>query len=215
MRYSRIRKKKRQRGYARLFMIGLILFAIIYVVSAGAIGKFLSNKIAPKLKGMGEAQEEDVQSEEDKMQDSMANGPDTAKISHKKESGNVKKISETIRVAPLTIYTIQMAAFSAEENAKEFVREIQELGAGGYIVNDKFFRVIAVGYLDENDTNKVREQLKDDNIECEIYRISCPGANMQVTASAEKIQGIKDAYSLWEAKLRELEDIIKRLITKI
>jgi hypothetical protein len=60
---------------------------------------------------------------------------------------------------------------------------------------------------------KVRQQLKDEGIESQIYSITCPGANMEITASADKVDSIKSAFSLWTDKVKSLEGIIRDLDT--
>src|SRR5690606_20564826 len=81
---------------------------------------------------------------------------------HESDNKEIKKITETIKVEPLTIYTIQLAAFSTEENAREFAVAIKDRGGGGYIIEDKYFRVLAVGYIGEDDINKVKTQLEEE-----------------------------------------------------
>lgn len=140
MRYSRIRRKKRQRNYTRFFLIGLTLFAIIYIVSAGAIGKKLSSIIAPRLSLKEEKSAKDDDNEDDgKSKESNPDRADGEKADEGQSSGKeIEKISETVEVAPLTIFTIQLGAFATEENAKELAQEVRERGAGGYIIKDEF-----------------------------------------------------------------------------
>src|SRR5699024_9062031 len=127
-------KKKKQRNFARFFVIGLIIFIIIYVTSAGAIGKYISNIIAPKLGISDDTKEDEL--------DTNPNQNEDKDIEDKKDNdGEVKKISESIEVSPLSISAIQMGAFSTKDNANERVKEIQNGGGGGYIVEDNFFRV--------------------------------------------------------------------------
>lgn len=211
MRYSRVRRKRRQRNYARIFIIGLLLFIVLYVVSAGAIGKYLSGIIASRLGDMDEDSGLDGMDKDEIVEPKEnADGSKT----HELDNKEIKKITETIKVEPLTIYTIQLAAFSTEENAREFAVAIKDRGGGGYIIEDKYFRVLAVGYIGEDDINKVKTQLEEENIKCEIYKISCPGANMQVTASKEKVEGVNAAFSLWQTKLKDLEDVVKDVDSK-
>ena len=211
MRYSRVRRKRRQRNYARIFIIGLLLFIVLYVVSAGAIGKYLSGIIASRLGDMDEDSGLDGMDKDEIVEPKEnADGSKT----HESDNKEIKKITETIKVEPLTIYTIQLAAFSTEENAREFAVAIKDRGGGGYIIEDKYFRVLAVGYIGEDDINKVKTQLEEENIKCEIYKISCPGANMQVTASKEKVEGVNAAFSLWQTKLKDLEDVVKDVDSK-
>lgn len=207
MRYSRIRRKRRQRNYARFLLIGIVLFVAVYIISAGAIGKRLSDIIAPRLSAR---EDESKDSEVEKDMESQQTD-EKEKDEKEPDEKKVKKISETIKVEPLSIFAIQMGAFSTEENANELAEEIQTRSGGGYIIKDEYYRVLAVGYMAEGDTNKVKEQLKEQNIESQVYRISCPGANMQVTASAEKIEGVKSAYSLWRAQIEDMENIVKDL----
>ena len=176
-----------------------------------AIGKYLSGIIASRLGDMDEDSGLDGMDKDEIVEPKEnADGSKT----HESDNKEIKKITETIKVEPLTIYTIQLAAFSTEENAREFAVVIKDRGGGGYIIEDKYFRVLAVGYIGEDDINKVKTQLEEENIKCEIYKISCPGANMQVTASKEKVEGVNAAFSLWQTKLKDLEDVVKDVDSK-
>src|SRR5690606_15809638 len=131
MRYSRISKRRRQRNHARIAVLGLVLFIIIYVVSAGAIGKYLSGIIAPKLGGMDEDKENVSLGEKLKDDDNNIGTDNNGSKTNKSGDKEIKKITKNIEIAPFTIYTIQMAAFSTEANAQEFASTIQSRGGAG------------------------------------------------------------------------------------
>ncbi|NMA94932.1 MAG: SPOR domain-containing protein [Clostridiales bacterium] len=212
MRYSRVRRKKKQRNYARLFLLLIIVFAAIYFGSATAIGKRLSSFIAPRLKLdnlFGDLKKEDEI--EDEQKDDIKK-PDV--VEDRGSEGDIEKVTENIKVEPISIYAIQLGAFSTKENAQILSDDIKARGAAGYILEDKYFRVLAVGYVDELDAQKVEDQLKDQDIVSQMYKISVPGVNMKVTASKEKLEDIESAYANWGKCIEGIEAIIKDLDSK-
>ena len=55
-----------------------------------------------------------------------------------------------------------------KKNARAAAAELQNKGSAGFIQNDKYFRLLAVGFVSEDDAQKVRQQLKDEGIESQI-----------------------------------------------
>jgi hypothetical protein len=204
MRYTRFKRKRTNKRYAAFFLISLLIIAIIYIASVGTIGKFISGIISPILASFdkGEANMTDEQGESDE--------PSLA-IPDNNVAENAIKITDTIETSPMSICAIQMGAFTDETNAISFGDMIKSKGAAGYVMEDNFYRVLAMGYLAEEDARIVREQLKDDGIESHIYKISAPGVKMQISATEANVNAIKDAFATWEEKFKGMEDVIFKL----
>jgi hypothetical protein len=195
----------RQR-YTSVIFVGLLLFLVIYIGSAGAAGNFISRIITSFLGSSNDvAQNENGRSPQP---------PDT-KLTVPDEANKVptEKVTEQLNIPPFNLYTIQLAAFTNGENAQFAARELQSKGGAGYILNDEYFRLLATGFAAETDAQKVKQQLKDEGIESQIYTICSPGVNMEITASADKVSSIKSAFSLWLDKTKALEDVVKKLDT--
>jgi len=200
MRYSRVRKSYTRKRYATFILVVLLGFAVVYIAFAGTLGKFVSNLILPLIGS------ED--SNTDKNDDNpVLTIPDPTE----EPSTDTSKVTETLKANALTMYAIQMNAFSDKDNADAYASELKEKGGAGYILNDGFYRVIAIGFKSEEDAKQVKEELKADGIESHVYKIATAGANMNITATKDNVNAIKSAFEQWEDKFGSLEDIIINL----
>ena len=204
MRYSRFKRKRSNQRYAVFFLITLLIIAVIYIASAGTIGKFISGIISPILASFDKGEGNETP-EPDGLDE-----PDLA-IPDNNPAEDAVKITDTIETSPVSLCAIQMGAFTDEANAVSYGDEIKSKGAAGYVIEDTFYRVLAMGYMSEADARTVRDQLKSDGIESHIFKISAPGVKMQISATEANVNAIKDAFATWEDKFREMETIIFKL----
>jgi hypothetical protein len=207
MRYSRFKRRRTQQRYALIVIVGILVFLSLYILSAGAAGNFISRVISPLFGGV------DKEAKDDNNKDSTSSSDTNLTVDEEDEEDLKNKATDQLKIEPFNFYTIQMEAFTSQDNAQVAAKALQSRGGAGYMVEDKYFRVLAMGFILESDAQEVKDQLKDDGVESLIYSISCPGANMEITASPEKIDGIKSAFSLWMDKLQILEDVIVKLDT--
>lgn len=199
MRYSRLRKNQARKRYATFILIVILGLGLIYVVSAGTLGKYVSNLILPIINGESQAGKQEAD-----LDDPLLTPPnDTEELTE-----DTSKVNDTLKANALSLYTIQMGAFTEEENAKAFSGELKARGGAGYIYNDGFYRVMAIGFQSEEDANKVKDELIANDMEASIYKLVTSGADMQITATEENVDIVRSAYEIWEEKYRMLEQII-------
>lgn len=213
MRYSRLKRRKRRR-YTWIVFLGLLLFLVVYIGSASAAGNFISRLVTSFLSNFSSANsgKEDASIGEPDTRLTVPDKADTAP-NESLDKGNIQKVTEQLDIAPFNLYTIQLGAFSSKENAEMAARELRAKGGAGYILNDKYFRLLAMGYVSEGDAQKVKQQLQKEGIESQIYLISAPGVKLEITAVADKVNSIKSAFSIWIDKVKALEDVVKKLDT--
>ncbi len=204
MRYSRFRRKRTKQRYAAFLLIAVLLLGGIYVVVAGTAGRFISNLVSPILASFDRTGDRDKTPRPDEDDEPALTLPD-------KPRENSVKVTDTIQAVPLKMRAIQMGAFTEEQNAKDFGLELQGRGGAGYVIHDTHYRVMAMGFVSEEDAKTVRAQLKEDGIESALYEISAPGANMQITATEANVTAIKGAYAVWEESFVAMETIIRDL----
>lgn len=202
MRYSRVRKNQTRKRYATFILVVLLGFGLIYVITAGTLGKFVSNLILPILSGEQSSEGQDIDTD-----DPILTLPDDTNES----AADTAKTTDTLKAKSITLYGIQMGAFTDEENAKAFSQELKTRGGAGYIFNDGFYRVMAIGFQSEEDAIQVKEELKTDEIESHVYKLTTAGADMEITAKEENIREIRSAFEIWEEKYRTIEEIIVSL----
>lgn len=104
-----------------------------------------------------------------------------------------------------------MGAFNNKENALFIANELKKKGAAGYVLEDQFSRVLAIIFQSQDDTRAVIEQLKAQSVDSQIYELKCPGVDMEITASSEKVEGIKSSYAMVMDNFGLMESIIKDL----
>ena len=176
MRYSRLRKNQARKRYATFILIVILGLGLIYVVSAGTLGKYVSNLILPIINGESQSGKQEAD-----LDDPLLTPPnDTEELTE-----DTSKVNDTLKANALSLYTIQMGAFTEEENAKAFSGELKARGGAGYIYNDGFYRVMAIGFQSEEDANKVKDELIANDMEASIYKLVTSGADMQITATEE------------------------------
>lgn len=213
MRYSRLKRQKGQKRYITGVMALLLIFGGLYIASTAAAGNFISKLLSPVLNSIGGIQDELNPSDTaDNSEDLDLTVPSDFTDGEQQNNDNLTtKITEKVKIMPLTMSAIQIGAFSNKENADISASELQSKGGAGYIIDDNFFRVIAMGFLDSADASIVKTQLEQEGIECRLYNISYPGADMQITASEKNVEEIKQNFLFWYNQYNEIEEVIKDL----
>ena len=116
MRYSRLRKRRRKKRTARLFLIALLILGILYIVSAGKLGKLVSRLAAPIINQKDNSGGSDRVSKAEP----ILTVPEDKVDSKGGKKQDTTKVTESIKANPLSMFTIQMSAFTDEKNANEF-----------------------------------------------------------------------------------------------
>lgn len=211
MRYSRIRRARNQKRYAIVLLIIFLVLGGMYFIMAGTIGKAISNLISPILESKGNSRQKEQDSHTDK--DIGLDQQDTELTLPNGEEENAKgtRITETIKIEAMNFFGIQLGAFNNKENALSIANQLKDKGAAGYVLDDQFSRVIAMIFRSQGDASAVMEQLKAQSVESQMYELKCPGIDMEITASSEKIEGVKSSYALIEENFGLMESVIKDL----
>lgn len=199
MRYSRIKKNQSKKRYASLLLVILLGLIILYIAFAGTLGKFVSNWISPLFRG-----ENETEVPGNNLDDPILTLPEGTPNS----VSDLEKINDSLKLNALTMYTVQIGAFSDENNAKSCANELKTMGGAGYILHDDFYRVMAVGFQSEGDSKKVKSQLETSGVESHIYKLATAGADMNITATKENVAAIRSAYEIWEEQYLSLEQLI-------
>ena len=211
MRYSRVKRARNQRRYAFIVIILFLILGGIYFFTAGTMGKYISNFITPILKSKQQPDElvrdESIGQDEDLADQEM----ELTLPNEYAQDDKATRITETIKVDAMSFLGIQIGAFNSKENAQSIANQLQSKGGAGYVLEDQYFRVIAMIFLKESDARAVIEQLKNQSVESQLYEIKCPGVDMDITASSEKIEGIKSTFSLLQEEFQVMELIIRDL----
>jgi len=135
-------------------------------------------------------------------------GADNHDVVDEAKEEEASKITENLDIKGISIYGIQMGAFKDKKNAEVLAQEIRDKGGAGFIIEDgTYYRVLASGYRDESDAQKVKEQLMEDKIDSRIFPIEVQGISLEITASEEKVRGIKEAFLKWMDSVDTIGDL--------
>lgn len=184
-------------GAGRTLMGLLMVAALVYVVSASAVGTWLAeNLMAPAFEALAALENkpqaappaEDSSGEADVQQVSL--------------STDRSSVSVELSLPALDCYALQMGVFSTLENAQAQAEAIQSQGAGGYIHADGGrYRVLAAGYSQESQAKEVKDRLLEEGLDCTLYHITSPGATFRVSAQQSQIDQVGSGFSaLYDAQ---------------
>jgi len=205
MRYTRFKKKKSQKKYVIVLAMAALLFAIVYFGLAGLIGSFISGLLNNFISDVYPPEQQDTQDPLEEQPPERIEPTET----DQEQIGNV--ITDRIEIEALMLSAIQIGAFASRENAEELALQSQITGSAGFILFDQFYRVVTAAYADSTDAETSKSALDTQGFESRIYPISYPGASIEVTATFEKVQSIKDAFTI----LNDGKDAIAQIINEI
>ncbi|MGI6706500.1 MAG: SPOR domain-containing protein [Clostridia bacterium] len=199
MRYSRIRKKRTTSRYTTLFLLIVLIGTIFYFSTANMMGNWVAKNIVSPLLNRISNGDKSFEGKE---------GADDQDIVDEANEKEATKITENLDIKGISIYGIQMGAFKDKNNAEALAKEIQDKGGAGFIIQDgTYYRVLASGYKDESDALKVKGQLSEDKIDSRIFPIEVQGISLEITASEEKVRGIKEAFLKWRDSVDKVGNI--------
>lgn len=148
MRYSRMREttppEEKSGKPMGLIVFLLIAGAVVYLVSAGKAGNFLSEKV---IQPIANYFSEDTPRDEADAQGSSGTSAQTASITF----------------PSIELYLLQVGVYSEEENAKKAATEIAAIGGAGYFYEDEGnYRVLISGYSAKSDAEDVHDRLEQE-----------------------------------------------------
>jgi hypothetical protein len=85
------------------------------------------------------------------------------------------------------------------------------IGGAGFILFDQFYRVIIAAYSDSQGAENAQQVLDAQGFESRMYPISYPGASIEITASTEKVQDVKEAFTILNDGRDEVAQIANEL----
>lgn len=210
MRYSRMTTPppRRKRKYANVILVIIILGIAVYLISAGAAGKWLAENIIDPVFNNG----------------STNAGTPTGTISGASPapsvSGNVispvtlpaatgTRAQQNVTAAELSLFTLQTGAFSDESNAKTAASDIIARGGAGYIAYDgDLYRVLLAGYLSQTDADDVKTRLEGEGIAAKVYNIKSGALSFSIEAEQSQIDAIKACFDVVPQAAQTLQQIV-------
>ncbi len=203
MRYSRMPPKKhgiRSKRAPAIIASVLVLGAVsVYLIGANAVADFFSENVVQPVAALftGETAEEPATSPT--QSEDPAASPTPVDDLH----------TQTLGVAPVTIYALQTGVFEQQENAESMALDAKNKGGAGYILEDEGMRVLLAAYETEQEANTVKQNLESSQeMQTALYEISSRELEFIVEGTSEEISAMQKAISDFETLHGDMYDLI-------
>jgi len=209
MRYGRSlpRRQPPKKNWRSTLIIAAVLLGITaYFVGAGAAGGWLAEKVINPVfnSGVGSA----ATSSPTASPEMGASAPATAAAAQSPTVSGAHS-EEQITAQSVTLYALQIGAFSDESNAKRIAQEIKQRGGAGFISYDgSLYRVLLAGYTSENDAKSVKADLEEQNISTTIFKLDSGALEFKIGAEKQQIEAVKACFGIVPTIVSELQQII-------
>lgn len=197
-----IRTKRRHAGRptpAQAAALLAFVLLVAYLAAATSVGNFIAESIvAPIFTALGSAQSE-ASEEKGSVQVGLALDPAAPEATAQAE----------LSTEGFHCYALQLGAFSNEENAESFAREVQGRPQGGRVYQDgDLFRVFSGIFLTKEEARAEKERLLlSAGIDSSIYEFNIPALSLRVTASASQLDAVLKGFSVLSGLCTELAEL--------
>jgi hypothetical protein len=120
------------------------------------------------------------------------------------------------KISPYSIFAVTLYQGTVKSSALEHSVTIKKTNGAGYVwEDDGTFYVIASAYKEENDANKVKENLTNSNYNVEVLKISIDEIAISKNYTNEELNSLLSAGNLFKETFKSLYDISISLDTEI
>ncbi len=203
MEYRRRKSRRRSQpastgGTAKAILALAVIAAIVYVVSASAVGAWVAEKvIAPAFAAFDSL-----------VQGSAPAAPAGIETKAPVQQGGVsaaQAVTGDVQIPAMECFALQMGVFSTRENAQTEAENLRQRGAGGYVLEDAGkYRVLAAAYAGQESLKQVREQLKAEGMDSASYVFSAPNNTLRVTATQEQLDEVAAGFEALSVLLNDM-----------
>ncbi len=203
MRYSRMaspppRKKSR---YANWIIAVVILGIAAYFIGAGAAGGWLAKNVIEPVFGKGSPKTGTPEAS------ASVSPVGTQGAAQPPEESD--RVEETISADEISLYTLQVGAFSDESHANSSAQTIAAMGGAGYIAYDgELYRVLLAGYLDENDAKDVQTTLESQSVSSTVFNLKSGTLEFKIGATPKQAEAIKACFAAVPGATQTLQQIV-------
>ena len=164
MRQNRIKTRKNN-NTRYLVIIALLVALPLLAVSIGYFGT--KHFLVPRYFGKEDNDVNKKIADKNVSDQPQENGRDTTVDYNNKETEQTSKKESTekksysFEVPALSIYNIQVGSFDSKEHAQNQIKELNDRGFGGYIVESDRYRVMVMSFTDRSSADQYKNDIKD------------------------------------------------------
>jgi hypothetical protein len=207
MRYGRSlsrRQPPKNSRHSTLIIVAVLLGITAYFVGAGAAGGWLAENVINPVFNSGVA----ATSSPTATPEMNASAPASATAAQSPAVSGTHS-EEQITAQSVTLYALQVGAFSDENNAKKIAQDVKQRGGAGFISYDgSLYRVLLAGYTSENDAKSVKADLENQNISTTIFKLDSGALEFRIGAEKQQIEAVKACFGIVPTIVSELQQII-------
>lgn len=133
-------------------------------------------------------------------------GEPSAPVSSQKDTAT--RVTEELSFEGIDLACVSFGTFETAQEARVEAARFTARGAAGYILEDGGFSVLAAGYEDAQDAQRVADSLSEsEDIPCAVCREEASGVRLRITATQEQIQAITGADAALRRHARDLREL--------
>ena len=120
------------------------------------------------------------------------------------------------KISGFNIYAVSTAKTTNKENVQTLSKENQNKNGAGYVYEkDGLFYILASAYESENDAIKVCENLKNQDIECEIIVITVDDIKLDLSLSGQEKVAFNNCFTIFKSCYQKLYDLSVSIDTSV
>ena len=184
------RRTRRGMGAAGWIAALAVLGVIVYVALAMGAGSWLHGALFAR---------EDVQ--ENEISDVETSPAPTLDV-----GGD---ITETVAFPAMENWLLSCGTFENEQQAQTAAATYRTRGGAGFVLEgEDGYSVLLAAYDSAAACENVAQNLKSqEDIDAQTQQMTIDGVELRLTASARRIDGVRDAFSIWQQTVQRLSDL--------
>ena len=119
------------------------------------------------------------------------------------------EITETVAFPAIEMYALGVEGFADEQEAEYNASLYAARGGAGFVLEEGGeYAVLLAAYDSLEAAQNVAQNLQDEeNVPAAVRTLAADGVELKITAQASRIDGIRDAFSIWQQTVQMLGDL--------
>ncbi|MGN1249704.1 MAG: hypothetical protein ACI4XW_06455 [Candidatus Spyradocola sp.] len=184
------RRRRRGMGAAGWIAALAVLGVVVYVALAMGAGSWLHGALFAR---------EDLQENE-------ISDVETSPAPTLDASGD---ITETVAFPAMEAWLLSCGTFETGQQAQSIAATYRTRGGAGFVLEgEDGYSVLLAAYDSAAACENVAQNLKaQEDIDAQVQPLTIDGVELRLTASARRIDGVRDAFSIWQQTVQRLSDL--------
>ena len=118
-------------------------------------------------------------------------------------------ITETVAFPAMENWLLSCGTFENEQQAQTAAATYRARGGAGFVLEgEDGYSVLLAAYDSAAACENVAQNLKtQEDIDAQTQQMTIDGVELRLTASARRIDGVRDAFSIWQQTVQRLSDL--------